>query len=119
MSYLASIKLCLCITLYCCFISVSSVSARSTLIVSSGSPVVIGDGVNQKVLVVLKYFSGDGEAVIETRIQSRNSKSFKIDSLKSNLGEVIFNRENMIINYRENPPVRESVDTLKIYGMVT
>ena len=118
MSYLASFKLCLSLVICFCFISGRAASARSTLIVSSQSPVIVGGGVSQEVVIALKYFVGDGEAVTKTRFGPKNGRKFKIDSLSSEIGEVIFNGNNQVINYHTKPLVRESVDTLRIYGIV-
>ena len=71
---------------------------------------------SQEVVIALKYFVGDGEAVTKTRFGPKNGRKFKIDSLVSDLGEVFFNDNNQVINYHMKPLVRESVDTLRIYG---
>ena len=100
------------------FISGRAASARSTLIVSPHSSVIVGGGVSQEVVIALKYFVGDGEAVTKTKFGPKNGRKFKIDSLVSDLGEVLFNGNNQVINYHMKPLVRESVDTLRIYGAV-
>ena len=102
-----------------CFISGSPVSARSTFIVIPNSPLIVGGGVSQEVLIAIKYFAGDGEGITETRIRPIDKDNFKIDSLKSNIGHVEFEVDKKIINYRMKPLVRESIDTLKVYGAVT
>ena len=80
---------------------------------------IVGGGVTQEVVITIKYFAGDGEGITETRIRPVNTDNFKIDSLKSKIGQVEFEGDKKIINYRMNPLVRESIDTLKIYGAVT
>ncbi|MEE3234179.1 MAG: hypothetical protein VX294_08450 [Candidatus Latescibacterota bacterium] len=118
MFYLSRFSFCLSLVICFCFISGRPAAARSTLIVSPSSPVIVGAGVSQEVIVALKYFVGDGEAITETRIRPKNGDKFKIDSLKSDLGEVVFQGDGTVINYRMKPLVRESIDTLKIYGAV-
>ncbi len=102
-----------------CFISGDPVSARSSFIISPNSSFVVGGGVTQEVVIAIKYFAGDGEGITETRIRPVSIDNFKIDSLKSKIGQVEFEGNKKIINYRMKPPVRESIDTLKIYGAVT
>ncbi|MBM3277361.1 MAG: hypothetical protein FJY95_04690 [Candidatus Handelsmanbacteria bacterium] len=91
--------------------------ARSSLAPRFGEEPVAGPGVEQSLPLYLHYFAGDGEAVLNARLDCEPGSAL-LRQVHSSLGRARLTKTAIEIDYRDRPLGGERVDTLHLTLLV-
>ncbi len=96
------------------FIGDGQVLARSTSAAHFVEGAVAGPDIEQMSVLSIRYFAGDGEAIVAARV-GYDAKSLNISSVRSSRGRAYLQGDHHIqVDYRQRPLAGEVVDTLYI-----
>ena len=87
--------------------------ARTTFTAVFQEEAFAGPGREQRLILLLRYFPGDGEAVVRCEL-SFEAAALDIEEMTSVLGSVELGSQGLVIDYASAPLASESVDTLKV-----
>ncbi|MEC7843346.1 MAG: hypothetical protein VX911_10705 [Candidatus Latescibacterota bacterium] len=87
--------------------------ARTTFTAVFQEEAIAGPGIEQRLILLLRYFPGDGEAVVRCEL-SFESAALDIEEMTSALGSVELGSQGLVIDYASAPLASESVDTLEV-----
>lgn len=87
--------------------------ARSTVVAQFGAPAIAGPDLDQTVVLYLRYFPGDGEAVRRVEILPQPS-ALVILKASSVLGKPRVGDAGVLVDYTADPLGSETVDTVRV-----